>query len=306
MKKLILLLLIVPMISFGQYSSYYGVVDVNANITVDKNVNINKNVNVNQTVTSIDYGALAQANATRERNRIESSKIANAREREAMIAIAENPMKAFDYGTDNRAILDKEQAESRGFKKGAVWYHKVPHKSLFTRTKGYNYRNTSEDGIIVELELGNISFLFGRKEVWGMSKAERNSYYNDWKPYLGNTEKMIKDQLKDLKVGELTDDGKYFTHKTDINKAKVYGRDGFVSTGVYEDDYEYVIKDNFSLILDNGFVVQAGVRYRGDKDEITFELLEGRRAYLKRLCNHIIATASLTPSKKGFNKSILD
>jgi hypothetical protein len=82
------------MISFGQYSSYYGVVDVNANITVDKNVNINKNVNVNQTVTSIDYGALAQANATRERNRIESSKIANAREREAMIAIAENPMKA--------------------------------------------------------------------------------------------------------------------------------------------------------------------------------------------------------------------
>ena len=29
-------------------------------------------------------------------------------------------------------------------------------------------------------------------------------------------------------------------------------------------------------------------------------------AYLKRLCNHIIATAYLTPSKKGFNKSILD
>ena len=305
MKKLLLLLLIVPMISFGQYSNYYGTVDVNANITVDKNVNINKNVNVRQTVTSIDYGALAQANAASERNRIESLKIANAREREAMIAIAENPMKAFDYGTDNSWVMDKDNSEGRGFRKGAVWYHKIPHKSLFTITRGFDYRNTSEDGIIVELELGNVGFIFGTKEVWELSKVERNKYYNDRKPYLGNTEKWVKNEIKDLKVGELSVDG-IFTHKTDVNKAKVYGEDGFVSTWVYEDDYEYVIKDNFRLILSNGFMVEAGVRYRGDKDEITFELLEGRRAYLKRLCNHIIATANLTPSKKGFNKSILD
>ena len=41
---------------------------------------------------------------------------------------------------------------------------------------------------------------------------------------------------------------------------------------------------------------------RGDKDEIDFELLEGRRAYLKRLCNQIIATANIKLGKKGFNK----
>ena len=248
---------------------------------------------------------MAQANATRERNRIESSKIANAREREALIAIAENPMKAFDYGTDNSWVMDKEQAEAGGFRKGAVWYHKIPHKSLFTTTGGYNYRNTSEDGIIVELELGNPNFMFGRTDVWDMSKAERNKFYNDWKPYLGNTEKWVKSTTEGYKSGELVGD-KYFTHKVDINKAKVFGGDGFVWTWVFEDDYEYIIKDNFYLLLGNGLMVQAGVRYKGDKDEITFELLEGRRAYLKRLCNHIIATAYLTPSKKGFNKSILD
>ena len=157
----------------------------------------------------------------------------------------------------------------------------------------------------MELELGNMNFIFGRTDVWDMSKVEKNKQYSDWKPYLGNTEKWVKNFTEGYKPGELIDD-KYFTHKLDVNKAKVYGQDGFVWTWVYEDDYEYVIKDNFYLLLSNGVMAQAGVRYKGDKDEITFELLEGRRAYLKRLCNHIIATANLTPSKKGFNKSILD
>ena len=61
---------------------------------------------------------------------------------------------------------------------------------------------------------------------------------------------------------------------------------------IYENDYEYVIKDNFYAIYD-GIVFRAGVRYKGDKDEVTFEDLEGRRHYLKRLCNQIISTGSL-------------
>ena len=93
MKKLLLILLLVPLVSFGQYSSYYGTIDVNQNI--------NANVNVNKTVTTIDYGALAAANATRARNRIEASKVKNEKDREAMIAIANDPSKAFDYGVDN-------------------------------------------------------------------------------------------------------------------------------------------------------------------------------------------------------------
>ena len=60
MKKLILLLFF-PLISFGQYSSYYGAYDVNVNA----DVNINKNVN--KTIATIDYGALSLANAQMEK-----------------------------------------------------------------------------------------------------------------------------------------------------------------------------------------------------------------------------------------------
>ena len=41
----------------------------------------------------------------------------------------------------------------------------------------------------------------------------------------------------------------------------------------------------------NGIVFQADVKYSGDKDEISFEDLEGRRYYFKSLCNQIISTA---------------
>ena len=61
MKKLILLLF-VPLVSYGQYSSYYGAYDVNADVNINADVNVNADVsinkNVNKTITTIDYGAL--------------------------------------------------------------------------------------------------------------------------------------------------------------------------------------------------------------------------------------------------------
>ena len=79
MKKLLLILLCLPMIGFGQYSNYYNI-DHNINANINKNVNVsgfvNKNVNVRNTVTTIDYGALANANAQRESNRLTQQRIA--------------------------------------------------------------------------------------------------------------------------------------------------------------------------------------------------------------------------------------
>ena len=67
-----------PFILNCQYSNYYNV-DVNSNSRVSGNINVNKNVNVSgyttQTIKTIDYGALANANAIRERNRIEQQRI---------------------------------------------------------------------------------------------------------------------------------------------------------------------------------------------------------------------------------------
>ena len=43
----------------------------------------------------------------------------------------------------------------------------------------------------------------------------------------------------------------------------------------------------------NGIEVRVKVRYYGNKKELTFEQLEGRKYYLKGLIEKIIATARL-------------
>lgn len=301
-KLTFILLFFTSLVSFGQYSNYYSKVD--ANIKLKSNININKNVNVsgnvNKTVTTIDYGALRLANAQKERNRLESVKYSDNKQKNQALEIASNPIKAFDYGTDNSWVMDKKQARLSGFSKGTVYYHKIPNKSLFSSMGGYKYRNESEDGIVTEIEFGDVRYIFGMTGYLKLSKDKKREIFNSWQPILGNTEKFVKNQVKKLEVGKLTKDGQY-THKTDINKAKIFGQEGFVYSWFYEDDYEYVIKDNFHLFLANGFAVNVGVRYRGDKDKIDFEMLEGRRAYLDRLCKQIIATAKINLGKRGFN-----
>ena len=308
MKNLFLVLLFVPLVSFGQtYSNYYGTLDVNqninANVNVNKNVDVSGSVNVDKTITSIDYGALRLANAQIEKNRLERQIYANEEQKRVALEIATNPLKAFDYGTDNNFVMDKKYAESLGFSKGSVYYIKVPNKALFVSTGGYNFRNESEDGIVTEIEFDRVNYVLGTTSYLELKKEDRKKRLKIMQPYFGNTEEYVKYQIKNqnIVVGKVTKDGN-FTHKVDINKAKIFGREGFVFSWFYENDYEYVIKDNYRLITANGFLVEAGVRFRGDKDEIDFEMLEGRRDYLQRLCKQIIATAGIKLGKKGVNK----
>ena len=290
MKKLILLLLFVPLVSFGQYSTYYGTYDVNVNADVNINKNVNVTGNVTKTVTTIDYGALANANATRERNRIESLKIANERDRDAMLAIANDPAKAFDYGKDNSWVATRKQAEGFGFKK-FTWYHKVPHQSLFNSTGGYNYQNISANYITTEIELSG-AIRIGTLKDKNMKMVIQRNYEGIFK----NLEEFAKLPMYTVgEVFELDKRGDYI-HKKEINKTKLYGINGFKSTLVYENDYEIVIKDTYYTTRD-GIIYTAGVRYKGDKDEITFEELEGRRYYFRRLADKIISTQIISNIK---------
>ena len=288
MKKLTLILfLFISIISYGQYSSYYGRVDVNVKKTV--------NANINKTITTINYGALRLANAQREKNRLESSKYSDSRQRSQAIEIALNPKKAFDYGTDNNVILNKKSAKSSGFSKGTLFYHRIPNPALFVRTQGWEYINESEDGVVTELALGSPKYLFGTTTFLKKKKKEKEAMYRKWQPYVGKTERFVKSKMEIDKVGKIREG--LFLHKIDLNKGKIYGKDGFVLSRFYEDDYEYVIKDIFAYISPKGVIYNASVKYRGDKDEVTFEMLEGRRSYLKKLCAQIIATARMDLGK---------
>lgn len=301
MKKLLFFLLI-PVFGFGQYSTYYGAYDINANI--NQNVNVTQDVNVsgniNKTIQTIDYGALRLANAQREKNRLEAQVYSDNLQKNQALEIASNPIKAFDYGKDNYWVMDKKNAENLGFSNRSTYYHKIPNEALFVSTGGYKYRNESIDGVITELEFNDVRSLFSTTYFLKLKKDEKKQIFDSWKPYLGKTEEYVKALLSQSKVGEKSEDG-IFTHKNDINKAKVFGFEGYVYSWFYEDDYEFVIKDNYYVIGENGVFIQTGVRYRGDKDFVDFEMLEGRRAYLKRLCDQIIATAYIN-LKKGFNK----
>lgn len=266
MKPFILsLFLFVSLNSLSQYSNYYNIY---------KTVDVNQKVSVSGNINTIDYGTLALANAQREKNRLENQKYADERAKDIALSIANNPMLAFDYGTQIDLVSKKDEVNN--FKK--YTYHlRIPHPSLFTHIKGGEFENVSDDGVRTELIIFLPMYNKNKVEV----NVEENQKYN----------KLI--------VGQLNKDGNesLFLHKKNIERANVFGVGGFRGTLIFEDDYEYRITDNYQSYSTDGVFYNVKVRYRGSKNEINFEKLEGRRYYLKRLIEKIISTASITDYK---------
>jgi hypothetical protein len=276
MKQLILVFGILSFLTTSaQYSNYYSV-DLNQN--VHENIKVSGNVNVRKNITTIDYGQLAIANAQRERNRLENLKYMDEREKNISIEIASDPMKAFDYGYQSATTISGKHAKLYGFKK-FVFGCRVPHNSLFVSSGAGRFENVSSDGITTEI----IFYL---------------PLYNEKNVELYKEKLSSNDSIK---VGELnTNTGaeingeSFFVLKKDLNRATVFGFKGFKSTIILEDNFQYLISDSyFSLDESKGSGIRFDVKVRtfGDKDEVTFEQLEGRRYYLKRLLEKVISTA---------------
>ena len=283
MKKLvIIILLLLPIITIAQYSNYY---QVNSNVNV--NANINKNVNVTGTVTTIDYGSLANANAQREANRVSRQQYANQRAKDAAIAIANDPSKAYDYGTDNPWKADSKTKKKLGWDRNMRYmYHKVPNSSLFVRTGGgYTYENTSDDGVKTQIIITAPHSVKKGIEI-------NSKFFED-------IEEMF--EYKSLNVGELNDlnsNGKSeeMLHKIDLKRANIGGVDGFRGTLIWEDKYEKCITDNYAsniIIKGKKYRFFAKVRFKGDGDEVSFEQLEGRRYYFRPLINKMLSTIKI-------------
>ncbi|MUH36054.1 hypothetical protein D9O36_09390 [Zobellia amurskyensis] len=119
MKKMLFVLIFSSGISaFSQQTSHYYV-DLNQNINanIKEDIEVSGSINVNKNISTIDYGQLALANAQSEKNRLEHQKYMDEKEKNMSLAIAENPVLAYDYGAPFLQEFDKKGARERGFKK---------------------------------------------------------------------------------------------------------------------------------------------------------------------------------------------
>lgn len=267
-----------------QYSTYYLNANVNSNVNANINHNVSGVVYENKTITTIDYGSLALANAQKEKNKIEASKINDEKERQIAFEIAENPIKSYDYGYPNTFNVEKKDAKNFGFKSFSMSYV-IPNKLLFTQAGAGRFENVSADGIVTEIIINAPFYNKEKKEIdlekdWGLDSLQ-----------VGKETEMLDSNNKKSMI---------FVHKKDFNRATVYGIKGYKSTLIWEDKFENGITDNYVSYNDskgNGYMNFVKVRTYADKDNVSFEQLEGRRYYFTRLIEKIISTAVIYNEK---------
>lgn len=285
MKKIYLLsfTLLLNCFAYSQYSNYY-----NVQTKSEINTNLNIDHKVQKTITTIDYGALQIANAQKEKNRLEQQKFADERQRQIAIEIAEDPTKSYDYGTWtsistkdkatwNKEVLKKTK-EQTGLKEFKIDYI-IPNELLFNKIAINHIQNISKDGITTDIY------------IFPPNYNKDNSIYD--------IEKDLNKVIIGEELEELVDNNieKSFYHKKDLNRATVFGNKGYKASYIWEDKFENHITENYSYFdksIGNGVTYLVKVRFNGDKDEVDFEKLEGRRFYLKLLIEKIISTAKIT------------
>lgn len=295
MKKLILsICLIWNGFVYSQYSGYYNI-NTNSNLKVDATINQNVTGSVFEykTIRTIDYGALQLANAQREKNKIEQQKFENDQQREIALQIVTNPIKAYDYGNWNTISSKdkswKQSTESKealnnikknyGFKEFRIDYV-VPNYQIFTILNVYQLQNVSSEGVKTDV---SIYLPIYNKDT---TKFDFESEFQ--KKIIGTEIEQFDDQ--NIK-------GKFFLHKKELNRATVYGYNGYRSTLILEDKFENIITDTYFINVENfgnGFKLGFKIRYYGNKSELDFEKLEGRRFYLRPLIEKLISTARVS------------
>ncbi len=288
----------------SQYSNYYNVYsqsnsNVNANIKANINYNVSGTVyqHSTQTINTIDYGALALANAKREENQIDQQKIADENQKRILSEIIVDPVKAYDFGSwqgfnsKDKKVFDKKvmkQYEDISGLKSFGYYYMFP-TYFFNQLHWTNWQNVSKDGVITEIFL---SLPIYNKENL---KFDFEDNFEKDTIYVAGKELNIVDEMGKPK--------KAFCHKNELNLATVFSAKGYRTTKAWEDKFENGITDNYSVfynntaVVGNGVSISVKVRYHGDKDEVTFEQLEGRRYYLKELIEKVISTARIDDIK---------
>lgn len=293
MKKFYCLAFIaVVTVSYGQsYSTFYGTYNVN------QNINVSGKIETESTIHTIDYAALAQANANAEANRLKREQYQDKRAQQIGESIAKNPLNAYSYGYPRLYKTLKDWAKNRGLNPKYGVFYVAPNNALFDSPEYNSFRNVSASGIITEFgiglpmnvpEPGNSSITIRMSSLYS---DEDLAWYNSWE-----TNPREAALSEGLEKGIEYNWG--FLHDTELYTAQVYGKEGYRGTIKYEDEFHLFITDTYvaSLFPFGGILVRA--TYKGDKRKHTFEDLEGRRYYLQPLIEKTIGNAKY-PTTKG-------
>ncbi len=286
----------------AQYSNYYSniyigqskksqnKVDVNANINqnINANININGTITEQKSITTIDYGALELANALKEKNRIQQQLFNDANEKNIAEKIVEDPLMAFEYGYPIKACLNNTKFYTKDFQKkinsefgikNFCINYLIPHRILFSNVGPGKFQNVSSDGVITDITFNTPTFYKDKIDGTKFEKSWSYEFYD-----IGKEHEVVGRNNEKLML---------FLHKKELKRADVFGSQGLKSTLFTEDKFEYEIRDFYISLnnsFENAFENKVIVSFRGDKEEVDFEKLEGRRFYFRNLLQKLIAT----------------
>lgn len=276
-------------VSNGQsYSTFYGTYNVN------QNINVSGKIETESTIHTIDYAALAQANALAEANRLKSKQYRDKRAQQIGESIAENPINAYTYGYPRLLTTLRSWAKNRGLKPKYGVFFVAPNNALFDSYEYNSFRNVSSSGIITEFSIQlpmELQWPYTSEKVRSLYSDEELAWYTSWVT-----------NPRGAALNEGLERGVEYTwgflHDMELYTALVYGKEGFRGTLKYEDEFHIFIEDTYVANLDpyGGILVRAS--YKGDKRKHTFEELEGRRYYLQPLIEKTIGNAKYPRTKR--------
>ena len=273
-------------------STYYQQVDlnanINANVNVRQNVNVSGTVNVNKNITTIDYGALAQANAIRERNRLEGLKYLNEEQRRRALEIAEDPSKAFDYSDETTFKFSNSQRKQVGLNSRITLYAKELNTAIYVANHGV-WSNISRNFITTELHNSGVVSTDWYNDTWG---DDIGIDANDAESHVTFNLESGKEYDSAHAISSIWGGDNAYIHKVEVSRATVRGHNGFKGTIVYETKYEKGIIDYYYSVSNGNILSRWKVVTKGNTNEVTFEQLEGRRYYLRLLNEKQIANSS--------------
>lgn len=293
----VLIVLNFPLIGFSQLNYY--------KVDVKSKSEIKADVKLNQTVETIDYGAMALAEAKKEENRLKAKIYKDETQRKYAEQIAANPLFAFDYGypvTFQQYIevshphgfdrtVQRGFAKQYGFNYFTMKFQR-PNEALYTASHDLNFLNESIDGVKTKLDIFVPESILTTSEMTKLKNIDFAKKKQFWEPFYGETEKCIN-EIFDTGVGLKNENTskEYFLHKTEIKKTIIFGEEGFVLTRFCENKYEKYIEEKYIAITKEGIWYQVNVEFKGDTENLDFKQLESRRAYLGPLNRKIIASA---------------